>query len=114
MDSDFQINLDSRKSVLCFFAEGPVLITKTTESFVTPTVTPDADISRGNKSFSGKTAPVFSLSGTDHTDRILTNTDKALQEGAREVNGERGGARTRDHRIKSPMLYQLSYPSTET
>ena len=27
-------------------------------------------------------------------------------------NGERGGVRTRDHRIKSPMLYQLSYPST--
>ncbi len=25
--------------------------------------------------------------------------------------GERGGARTRGHRIKSPMLYQLSYPS---
>ena len=29
-----------------------------------------------------------------------------------EINGERGGARTRDHRIKSPMLYRLSYPST--
>ncbi len=27
--------------------------------------------------------------------------------------GERGGDRTRDHRIKSPMLYQLSYPSSE-
>lgn len=27
-------------------------------------------------------------------------------------NGERGGIRTRGHRIKSPMLYQLSYPST--
>ncbi len=27
-------------------------------------------------------------------------------------NGERGGARTHGHRIKSPMLYQLSYPST--
>ena len=26
--------------------------------------------------------------------------------------GEWGGARTRDHRIKSPMLYHLSYPST--
>ncbi len=26
--------------------------------------------------------------------------------------GERGGARTHDHRIKSPMLYQLSYPFT--
>ena len=24
-------------------------------------------------------------------------------------NGESGGARTRDHRIKSAMLYQLSY-----
>jgi hypothetical protein len=24
-------------------------------------------------------------------------------------NGEPGGARTRDHRIKSAMLYQLSY-----
>ena len=31
---------------------------------------------------------------------------------ALEINGERGGARTRDHRIKSPMLYRLSYPST--
>ena len=27
----------------------------------------------------------------------------------REQNGEPGGARTRDHRIKSAMLYQLSY-----
>jgi hypothetical protein len=26
-----------------------------------------------------------------------------------ENNGEPGGARTRDHRIKSAMLYQLSY-----
>jgi hypothetical protein len=26
-----------------------------------------------------------------------------------EFNGEPGGARTRDHRIKSAMLYQLSY-----
>ena len=26
-----------------------------------------------------------------------------------ENNGESGGARTRDHRIKSAMLYQLSY-----
>lgn len=26
--------------------------------------------------------------------------------------GERGGDRTRDHRIKSPMLYRLSYPFT--
>src|SRR5579863_7017104 len=26
-----------------------------------------------------------------------------------ESNGEPGGARTRDHRIKSAMLYQLSY-----
>jgi hypothetical protein len=26
-----------------------------------------------------------------------------------EDNGEPGGARTRDHRIKSAMLYQLSY-----
>ena len=26
-----------------------------------------------------------------------------------QVNGEPGGARTRDHRIKSAMLYQLSY-----
>ncbi len=25
------------------------------------------------------------------------------------LNGEPGGARTRDHRIKSAMLYQLSY-----
>ena len=25
------------------------------------------------------------------------------------INGEPGGARTRDHRIKSAMLYQLSY-----
>jgi hypothetical protein len=25
------------------------------------------------------------------------------------ANGEPGGARTRDHRIKSAMLYQLSY-----
>jgi hypothetical protein len=25
------------------------------------------------------------------------------------MNGEPGGARTRDHRIKSAMLYQLSY-----
>ncbi len=25
------------------------------------------------------------------------------------VDGEPGGARTRDHRIKSAMLYQLSY-----
>ncbi len=31
----------------------------------------------------------------------------------KELNGEPGGARTRDHRIKSAMLYQLSYrPST--
>jgi hypothetical protein len=30
--------------------------------------------------------------------------------GKHEVwNGEPGGARTRDHRIKSAMLYQLSY-----
>ena len=27
----------------------------------------------------------------------------------RLANGEPGGARTRDHRIKSAMLYQLSY-----
>jgi hypothetical protein len=27
----------------------------------------------------------------------------------RLVDGEPGGARTRDHRIKSAMLYQLSY-----
>ena len=26
-----------------------------------------------------------------------------------DFNGEPGGARTRDHRIKSAMLYQLSY-----
>ena len=26
-----------------------------------------------------------------------------------ENNGEPGGIRTRDHRIKSAMLYQLSY-----
>jgi hypothetical protein len=26
-----------------------------------------------------------------------------------KFNGEPGGARTRDHRIKSAMLYQLSY-----
>ena len=26
-----------------------------------------------------------------------------------KLNGEPGGARTRDHRIKSAMLYQLSY-----
>ncbi len=26
-----------------------------------------------------------------------------------ENSGEPGGARTRDHRIKSAMLYQLSY-----
>ena len=26
-----------------------------------------------------------------------------------KINGEPGGARTRDHRIKSAMLYQLSY-----
>jgi hypothetical protein len=26
-----------------------------------------------------------------------------------ENNGDPGGARTRDHRIKSAMLYQLSY-----
>gem|GEM_PF-1355502 len=26
-----------------------------------------------------------------------------------KTNGEPGGARTRDHRIKSAMLYQLSY-----
>jgi hypothetical protein len=26
-----------------------------------------------------------------------------------ENNGEPGGTRTRDHRIKSAMLYQLSY-----
>ena len=29
------------------------------------------------------------------------------------TNGERGGDRTRDHRIKSPMLYRLSYPFTK-
>ena len=28
---------------------------------------------------------------------------------ATRINGEPGGARTRDHRIKSAMLYQLSY-----
>jgi hypothetical protein len=28
-------------------------------------------------------------------------------------NGEPGGARTRDHRIKSAMLYQLSYRLSE-
>ena len=28
-------------------------------------------------------------------------------------NGEPGGARTRDHRIKSAMLYQLSYRPDE-
>ena len=26
-----------------------------------------------------------------------------------DLNGEPGGIRTRDHRIKSAMLYQLSY-----
>ena len=26
-----------------------------------------------------------------------------------KANGESGGTRTRDHRIKSAMLYQLSY-----
>ncbi len=31
-----------------------------------------------------------------------------VQEDA-ENNGEPGGTRTRDHRIKSAMLYQLSY-----
>jgi hypothetical protein len=30
----------------------------------------------------------------------------------KKKNGERGGTRTRGHRIKSPMLYRLSYPST--
>ena len=35
-----------------------------------------------------------------------------LPEGKRQLlkkNGEPGGTRTRDHRIKSAMLYQLSY-----
>jgi hypothetical protein len=35
--------------------------------------------------------------------RLLTNRN---QNGK---NGEPGGTRTRDHRIKSAMLYQLSY-----
>ena len=30
---------------------------------------------------------------------------------ASKKHGEWGGTRTRGHRIKSPMLYQLSYPS---
>ncbi len=32
-----------------------------------------------------------------------------LREGLNDLCGEPGGARTRDHRIKSAMLYQLSY-----
>ena len=29
-----------------------------------------------------------------------------------EKSGDRAGTRTQDHRIKSPMLYRLSYPVT--
>ena len=32
-----------------------------------------------------------------------------MLEAAMEMSGEPGGNRTRDHRIKSAMLYQLSY-----
>ena len=32
-----------------------------------------------------------------------------IPNGMNDLNGEPGGIRTRDHRIKSAMLYQLSY-----
>jgi hypothetical protein len=37
------------------------------------------------------------------------NNSIAMQPNLLNPNGEPGGARTRDHRIKSAMLYQLSY-----
>jgi hypothetical protein len=42
---------------------------------------------------------------------VLDNGARQNQEVQENVenNGEPGGARTRDHRIKSAMLYQLSY-----
>jgi predicted secreted acid phosphatase len=42
---------------------------------------------------------------------VLDNGARQNQEVQKNVenNGEPGGARTRDHRIKSAMLYQLSY-----
>jgi hypothetical protein len=48
-------------------------------------------------------------------DNLATASERATRMAARKllksysVNGEPGGARTRDHRIKSAMLYQLSY-----
>lgn len=44
----------------------------------------------------------------------VARTITLLVERARrsECIGERGGIRTRGHRIKSPMLYRLSYPFT--
>jgi hypothetical protein len=35
--------------------------------------------------------------------------EKPANDTSAEKRGEPGGARTRDHRIKSAMLYQLSY-----
>ena len=46
-------------------------------------------------------------SGTQDVHRGMANMKNPLSHQLK--NGEPGGARTRDHRIKSAMLYQLSY-----
>ena len=41
--------------------------------------------------------------------KIVVNHGSNISNGINNLRGEPGGGRTRDHRIKSAMLYQLSY-----
>ena len=40
---------------------------------------------------------------------MVVNHRSSISNGMNDFDGEPGGIRTRDHRIKSAMLYQLSY-----
>ena len=85
-----------------------------TVNSVAPNVAPTADKTWCNAASSGNLNTIKPSSGTADTDRVLANKDKALQEGAREMNGGRSRTRTCDPlRVRQEDALRNSLSSLE-